>query len=85
LKYLDVLANAVMLQTVADMADVLRDLGRNGYVVEADTLAALSPYPTAHLKRFGDYVVDVDTPPKSLDPHLPPNVIRPSTTPTANT
>src|SRR5262249_46348751 len=63
LKYLDVLANAVMLQTVADMADVLRELGRNGYVMEADTVAALSPYPTAHLKRFGDYVVGVDSPP----------------------
>jgi TnpA family transposase len=76
LKYLDLLANAVMLQTVADMADVLRELGQQGYLVEADTIAALSPYPTVHLKRFGDYVVDVDTPPKPLDPTLPPNVVR---------
>jgi TnpA family transposase len=78
LKYLDLLANAVMLQTVVDMADTLRELGRQGYLVEADTVAALSPYPTAHLQRFGDYVVDVDTPPKPLDPSLPPNVVRSS-------
>jgi hypothetical protein len=58
------------------MSEVLRDLDRRGYLVAADTVAALSPYPTAHLKRFGDYVVDVDTPPKPLDPNLPPHVVR---------
>ncbi len=33
-------------------------------------MAALSPYLTRHLKRFGDYVLDLDTRPAPLDDAL---------------
>ncbi len=32
---------------------------KGGYKVDRDLLATLSPYLTRHLKRYGDYVVDM--------------------------
>jgi Tn3 transposase DDE domain len=33
-----------------------------GYPVKREDVAALSPYLTRHIKRFGDYFVDLSTP-----------------------
>jgi hypothetical protein len=30
-------------------------------------VAALSPYITSHIKRFGDYLIDLETTPQALD------------------
>ena len=32
-----------------------------------DELAALSPYQTQHIKRFGNYVIDLETLPQPID------------------
>ena len=61
IKYTDLVANAVILQNVADMTRVLRELEREGRPASREAIAALSPYRTRHLKRFGDYVLDLDT------------------------
>ncbi|MCF3609743.1 transposase [Planktothrix agardhii 1033] len=37
---------------------------------EREDLAALSPYLTSHIKRFGDYLIDLDTIPQALDEKL---------------
>jgi hypothetical protein len=42
-----------MLQTVADLTQVIRQLVEEGYPVRAEDLERLSPYATQHLKRFG--------------------------------
>ncbi|MDP8950708.1 MAG: transposase [Actinomycetota bacterium] len=34
-------------------------------------MAQLSPYLTEHVKRFGDYVVDLETVPAALDGAMP--------------
>lgn len=34
-------------------------------------MAQLSPYLTEHVKRFGEYVVDLDTVPAPLDGVMP--------------
>ena len=57
IKYADVLANAVILHNVYDMAKVITTLIDEGYPVQIRDLATLSPYSTAHIKRFGDYVL----------------------------
>lgn len=45
--------------------------GGEGYTVRREDLAQLSPYMTAHIKRFGDYLIDVETVPEPLDGQMP--------------
>jgi len=49
------------------MTYVIRDLIREGYPVTRADLAALSPYITRTIKRFGDYVVHLERTPTPLD------------------
>jgi hypothetical protein len=39
------------------MTTELKKLIDEGYPVQADDLAFLSPYTTGHIKRFGDYLI----------------------------
>ena len=66
IKYNDLVANAVILQNVVDQSRILAELLAEGFPVYREDVAALSPYLTTHIKRFGDYVVDLDTPPRPL-------------------
>lgn len=70
IKYTDLVANAVILQNVADMTRVLSELERESRPASREAMAALSPYLTRHLKRFGDYVLDLDTPSTPLEDAL---------------
>jgi TnpA family transposase len=78
IKYKDVVANALILQNVIDMTAILRQLLREGYVVNRDTLSKLSPYLTEHVRRFGDYVLDLDIEPGLLEFELPVPMEEPS-------
>jgi TnpA family transposase len=70
-KYTDLIANAIMLQNVVDMTRILRQLAREGYGVTRETLSFLSPYLTEHIRRFGDYVIDLDRVPPPLELDAP--------------
>jgi hypothetical protein len=70
INYNDVIANAVIFQNVVDQTAILRELMDEGYPIAREDLAALSPYATGHIKRFGDYVIDLDAPPQPLDGDL---------------
>jgi TnpA family transposase len=67
IKYNDLIANAVIFHNVVDLTDILRDLKRDGYLIARKDVASLSPYMTSHIKRFGDYLIDLDTVPQTLD------------------
>ena len=67
IKYNDLVANAVIFQNVVDLTDVLRDLLKTGYSITREDVAALSPYMTSNIKRFGDYLIDMETVPNLLD------------------
>ncbi|MUG98939.1 Tn3 family transposase [Scytonema sp. UIC 10036] len=71
LKYLDLIASAVILQNTVDLTKAIQALTAEGYPVKPKTLAALSPYITRHLKRFGDYVVDLKNIPQPLESAIP--------------
>lgn len=66
IKYLDLVANAVILQNTFDMSSAIRALSAEGYVIKPRMLAALSPYLTQHIKRYGDYVVELGNIPQPL-------------------
>lgn len=71
IKYKDLIANAIMLQNVVDMTDVLHDMAREGYDVTPNIVATSSPCLREHIKRFGEYVIDLETIPPSLQPDKP--------------
>ena len=59
-------ANAVMLSNVADLTGVLHQLSEEGFPVTRALVSRLSPYQTEHIRRFGQYVLDMDEEPEPL-------------------
>ncbi len=60
IKYTDLIANCVMLDNTIEISAALNTLAKEGSVPTIDQLAALSPYQTRHIKRFGNYELDLD-------------------------
>ena len=67
----DLVANAVIFHNVVDQTRILRELKQEGFPVNREDVATLSPYVTSHIKRFGDYIIDLDTVPEPIDSSLP--------------
>lgn len=67
IKYNNLVANALIFQNVIDQTRIIKNLMSEGFNVKAEDLKILSPYQTAHIKRFGDYVVDLSEIPPPLD------------------
>ena len=57
-----------MLQNVVDMTDVLYDMTQEGYKVMTDVVVTFSPYLREHIKRFREYVIDLEMIPPPLQP-----------------
>lgn len=68
LKYASLVANTIMLSNVADMTGILASMARDGHRVTSDLVACLSPYTREHIRRFGQYVLDMDDLPGPLEP-----------------
>lgn len=64
LRYIDLVASAVILQNTVDMMKVVQDLYYKGDQVDVADLAYLSPYMTSAIKRFGNYHLDLKKPPE---------------------
>jgi hypothetical protein len=54
-KYTGLLTNCLILDNTLEISAALNTLAAEGYRPSRDELAALSPYQTRLLKRFGDY------------------------------
>ena len=59
-KYNHLVVNLIILHNVHNMTIVLRKLREEGITITPEVLAALSPYRTAHINRFGEYTLDFD-------------------------
>jgi Tn3 transposase DDE domain len=68
----------VIFQNTVDISAAVRSLVEEGHKVDRELLSTLSPYLTRHLKRYGDYVVDLTTIPEPLDlaVSLPIEIVR---------
>jgi len=64
LRYIDLMAAAVILQNAVDMMRAIMDLSRSGWEITEDDISFLSPYLTANLKRFGEYTLKLNRPPE---------------------
>ncbi|PGV89606.1 Tn3 family transposase, partial [Bacillus cereus] len=71
IKYNDLVANAVIFQNVVDITMILWQLKREGYRFSQEDLVMLSPYMTKHIKRFGDYVIDLQNIPQPIEENIP--------------
>jgi hypothetical protein len=71
IKFNTLLANCVIFHTALDLTTVLRQLASEGWDITPAAVAALSPYITERIKRFGEYATDgLIDPPDAFDPHL---------------
>ena len=73
-KYNDLVANAMILLTVADMTQIILDLDPDEYVITRDTLEVLSPYMTDHYLRFGNFEINFEDLPDAPTYSLPPEM-----------
>jgi TnpA family transposase len=67
IKYNELVTNAVIFQNVVDMTAILRDLNREGYLFDSEDVRFISPYLTSHIKRFGDYIIDLKQSPQPFE------------------
>jgi TnpA family transposase len=63
LHYLDLVANAIILQNTVDLSQAIQTVRDYGFPVTIELLAGLSPYLTSKIKRYGDYILDLLTKP----------------------
>ena len=68
MKYMDVIANAIMLQNVADLTNVLNDMANEGFKITPELVSRLSPYMRENILRFGKWSLDMDDVPEPLMP-----------------
>jgi TnpA family transposase len=64
LRYIDLVASAVMLQNTVDMMRIMQEMYAAGEPVSAADAEYTSPYGTYGTKRFGNYHLDLKRPPE---------------------
>jgi TnpA family transposase len=70
IKFNTLVADLVMYQTTLDMSLVLNQLRSEGEVVHRADAAIMSPYQEDNVRRFGDYIYDLDAPLDDMEVHL---------------
>lgn len=70
IKYNDLVANAVVFSNVVEQTRIIKKLIREGWKITREDVAVLSPYITTHIKRFGDYIIDMDAVPDPFESEL---------------
>ena len=71
MKFNELLCNSLILQNAVDITEALKTLSTEGHEIRREDVAQLSPYLTGHVKRFGDYVIDLESLPGPLDVEMP--------------
>ncbi|EGT0000526.1 transposase [Clostridium perfringens] len=79
IKYNELLANSVILHNVIDISNVLKKIVADGVLVTKDDIQSLSPYMTSHIKRFGEYVIDLNKVPGDIPEIDIEKIIKPVT------
>jgi TnpA family transposase len=62
-KFNELIANCVIYQTSLDITAAVNQLVSEGYPVDLEDLATISPYLTEHIRRYGEWVLDTTPPP----------------------
>lgn len=59
IKYNMIVTNSIILQNLIDISEIIFQMKNEGYKILREEIALLSPYLTEHIKRFGDYIIDL--------------------------
>jgi len=70
IKYNHLVSNCIIFHNVFHITQILQELIMEGHKIEEDTIAALSPYVTQHINRFGRYNLDLNRNPPDIDYNL---------------
>ena len=60
----------MIFYNAAELTAALNQLCVEGNQLRSEDVAALSPYSTNHILRFGDYVLDLSPPRTAVNTHL---------------
>nr|WP_258074294.1 transposase [Brevibacillus laterosporus] len=71
IKYNDLITNSVIFQNIVDITMILWQLKKESYCFSRQDLERLSLYITRHIKRFGDYVIDLQNIPQPIEEMIP--------------
>ncbi|MCB0262303.1 MAG: Tn3 family transposase [Calditrichaeota bacterium] len=66
IKYTNLIANIIMVHNVVDLTKLLNRMVKEGHQLTPQLVERLSPYMTGHIKRFGQYILDMDSVPGPL-------------------
>ncbi|MBC7530862.1 MAG: transposase [Oligoflexus sp.] len=66
IKYNHLVSSLVIVHSVDAMTKILDKLKTEGHDFSREALAALSPYRTEHINRFGDYTLNLERRPEPL-------------------
>ncbi len=78
INYNHLVANCLIFFNVFRMTQGLHTLQQGGQTLDPETLAALSPYGTAHVNRFGRYELDLTRQPPPVNYTLLGDMANPS-------
>ncbi len=67
------------IHNVIDISNVLKKIVADGVLVTKDDIQSLSPYMTSHIKRFGEYVIDLNKVPGDIPEIDIEKIIKPVT------
>jgi TnpA family transposase len=67
IKYNHLVANCLIFHNLCSLTRLVRNLEQRGESVPDDAIAAISPYLTEHINRFGDYTLNLDRKPPQPD------------------
>ncbi|MFJ9434537.1 Tn3 family transposase [Streptomyces sp. NPDC101490] len=71
MKFNALLTNAVIFHSALDIAEIVRQLLEEGWEIDPEDLAHISPYLTEHINRFGEYSThELGIEPDAYDPKL---------------
>jgi TnpA family transposase len=71
IRYNHLVANCLIFYNVFEISRILNELRQEGYPLEPEAIAALSPYWTQHVNRFGLYDLNLNRRPPPIDYNLP--------------
>ncbi len=67
IKYNHLVADCLIFHNLCSLTRLVQNLEQRGESVPEDAIAAISPYLTEHINRFGDYTLDLDRKPPQPD------------------
>jgi TnpA family transposase len=69
-KFNELLANCAIYSTTLDLTQAANALATEGWTIDPDDLATITPYVTTAIRRFGDWVLNLTPPVDATDGHL---------------